>query len=59
MTAADEKKREKQIIKRCSGCRHLKPKEYLLYPRLWPFLTCSASGGKKCFDVLACPGYGY
>lgn len=50
-----EAKREKQIVKRCSGCHHLEMAEYLPYPRLWQFLICKAAGNKKCFDMDVCP----
>lgn len=55
MNAADIKKQETRIKKRCTGCRWASPKEFQRYERLWPFVTCGASNGQKCLKLTVCP----
>ncbi|WP_279002549.1 hypothetical protein [Acidaminococcus fermentans] len=55
MKAVDAKKQEARNKKRCTGCQWASPKEFQQYDRLWPFVTCGASTGRKCVDVTVCP----
>lgn len=55
MKAADLRKQELRIRKRCTGCQFADPEAYEPYERLWPYIVCTANGGRKCFDVVDCP----
>lgn len=45
---------DKRRVARCSGCQFISPQEYQPYPRLWPYIVCTACG-ERITEVTTCP----